>query len=211
MTPNFKNKALVTLKPDDDLILLQIYDGYFHRKLPSFLICRSKLAAVADGTENSTVDTDLSHALRIYRQKEQLTFVAHYILDEDINGRFSGISERFTLPVADVLRVLTFNASVTRFILKNQSLQQARIELAFNAHRKISELIKDPIEKRALSKAFRDNFRYGRDTEVFITRDFCGFFFEVIDGYCGGLIRHERQIRGRNGNYYKHVYYSTHT
>ncbi len=211
MTPNFKNKALVTLKPDDDFVALQIYDGMIRRRLSTFLINREKLAAVAEGTEGSMLDSDLDNTLRVYRQKAELKFVVFYVRNESNDGRFEGIAERFTLPITDVLNVLVCNSTVTRVIYKNQSLQQARIEFGFNAHRAIKEIIQDPVEKRALIKAFRDSFRYGKNEEIFITDDYNGFFFQVIGSFCGGLIRHEREVMGRDGNYYRHVCYEIHT
>ncbi len=214
MTYNhFVDKALMTMKPSsDNFIALQIYDATIRRRLSTFLITREKLAAVAEGTTLSILDSDLNNTLRIYRSgNDLLKFVLYYVRHEDSIGRFEGLAERFVLPVSDILQVLVCDHEVTRIIRKNQPLEQARIEIGFNAHRRIKEICKDPIEKRALSKAFRDHFMYGKDEEVFITDDFDGFFFELIGSYNGGLIRHEGKAMGRDGKLHPCIRYEIHT
>ncbi len=209
---HFIDLARVSFKPDDEFVALQIYDGTIRRRLSTFLICRDKLAALAEGTTPAMLDSDLNNTLRVYRSgNDLLKFTVYFVRHEDNLGRFEGIAERFVLPVSDILQVLVLNSEITRLIRKNQPLEQARIELGFNAHRRIKELCKDPIEKRALSKAFRDHFMYGKGEEVFITDDFDGFFFELIGSYNGGLIRHEGKVLGRDKKLRPSIHYEIHT
>ncbi len=213
MTYNhFVDKALMTMKPSsDNFIALQIYDATIRRRLSTFLITREKLAAVAEGATSSMLDSDLNNTLRVYRTENELKFTVYFVRSEDDYGRFDGISERFVLPVTDVLNVLVFNRTVVRVIHKNQPLEQARIEIGFNAHRRIKEICKDPIEKRALSKAFRDHFMYGKGEEVFITDDYDGFFFQIANSFNGGLIRHEGEAMGRDKKLHPCIRYEIHT
>ncbi len=209
---HFMDLARISFKPDDEFVALQIYDGTIRRRLSTFLICRDKLAAVAGGTTPAMLDSDLNNTLHVYRSgNDLLKFTVYYVRHEDSLGRFEGIAERFVLTVSDILQVLVCGNELTRLVHKNQPLEQARIELGFNAHRRIKELCKDPIEKRALSKAFRDHFMYGKDEEVFITDDFDGFYFQITGSFNGGLIRHEDKVMGRDGKLRSCIHYEVHT
>ncbi len=207
---HFTDKALVTFSPDlDDLVTLRIYDGFLRQRLMSFLINRGKLYAMATGKANSMLDSDLHNFIKAYRMGNKLSFYVYYARNEnEYTGKYEGFTERFSIPVADILNMLLTNHDLTRVICKNPPREKAKLELSFNAHRAVGKMSR--IERRAFSKAMRDFFYYG-ESSIFLTTDYDGFFFTQEDSFSGGLIRHEREGKGRDKKLHLCVYYSIHT
>ncbi len=211
MTLNhFADKALVTFRPDlEDLVTLRIYDGFLRRRLMSFLINHSKLYSIATGKTNSMLDSDLNSFLKVYRMGNRLSFYVYYVRNEnEFTGQYDGFTERFSVPVTDILNMLLTNQDLTRVICKNPPREKAKLELSFNAHRAIGKMSR--IERRAFSKAMRDFFYYG-ECSVFLTTDFDGFFFTQEDSFSGGLVKNLTTIIGKDKQLHTCYSYSVHT
>ncbi len=207
---HFADKALVTFSPDlEDLVTLRIYDGFLRQRLMSFLINRSKLYAVATGKSGCMLDSDLNNFLKVYRMGNKLSFFVYYVRNEnEYTGQYEGFTERFRIPVTDILNMLLTNQDLTRVICKNPPRKKAKLELSFNAHQAVAKMSR--IERRAFSKAMRDSFYYG-ESSVFLTTDYDGFYWSQENSFSGGLIRHEHEVKGRDKKLHHCVYYSIHT
>lgn len=119
--------------------------------------------------------------------------------------RVTGFCQAFELP-ADLIRRAMDGEKITYLYRPNYALPKIVAQCT------PADIVSDPLKRRALSKALRDNFRYHNAGRVILLPDGPNDFFFRIEGerFSGGLIlnQNSRRINGRESTEY---YYTVHT
>lgn len=148
-------------------------------------------------------EQDCGNFVRVLTFRGRVTFDFAWL--DGLGDRVTGFRQTFELP-ADLIRRAMDGEKVTYLCRPNYALPKIVAQCT------PASIVSDPLKRRALSKALRDNFRYYGAGRVILSSDGPNDFFFRIDGerLSGGLIlsQHSRQVNGRERTGY---YYSVHT
>lgn len=199
---------LITSK-DDLFIKLMTYSrergwrGYFYAT-------KDKLLEALEN--NATLhDRDIYSHLEAFPSGNSCWKFRIMWIDSDGGDDVHGFIQNLTIPRENLLAAIGGNSST---FISRPNMPSARI--IFDSQKNIRNICKDPLRKRALSKAMRDSFRWN-GSKITLYNDYPHSFFFVESSsderrlMSGGLILHDRQVIGGNGQRYAHYYYSVHT
>lgn len=204
-TNNHQDKTLVKLTPDDTFIALQTYD-VLHGKSSRFYISIAMLKHWLEETSNTTfLDVDLQNTLKMTLTGEEIYTVINW-LNVTNQGTVSGFQQTFYIPISLLARAL-FGEKI-RFTVSRNAESKAHVALSFAGAKRLLSLSK--LERRAFSKAIRDNFRW-KNSNVTLSADFGKDFFFREETMCGGLCLHEIIVHGKDGADHTGIRYSVHT
>lgn len=191
-----RDNVKVTLSNSNGLLAVSTYSRVCGRH-GRFLFVKNLL------DDGEVCEQDCGNFVRVLTFRGRVTFNFAWL--DGLGDRVTGFRQTFELP-ADLIRRAMNGEKVTYLY---------RPDCAFPkivAQRASAKIIRDPLKRRALSKALRDNFHYRNAGRVILSSDGPNDFFFRIDGerLSGGLIlsQRSRQINGRERTGY---YYSVHT
>jgi len=204
--PNAPN-VLVKFSTDETFVAISTYCRG-HGRRGRFLIACDRLRALLGGTVGTLYDSDCGHHLTA-TLRNGLLFLTLDWLSEYSDGTLRGFRQRVELPVEAVADSLATGQPFTHLYRPTES--RARID-ASHAGQALHDACADPITRRSLSKALRDNFRWRADTVTLYRDGAMDFFFRTASGCpaCGGLVLHHTTVSTPVGMRPKY-YYGVHT
>ena len=149
MSISYASSVRITFVPDGSFISLTTYSRR-HGKSQRFLLSKANVTAFLDGTVPELYDADLNNFLHgSYANAETIHLRITWLTGSE---HLTGYWESFDLPVK--LLVAAVNNQPVKYLVNN-AVTQCPITLAASAQKMIHNL--NQVERRALSKALRDN------------------------------------------------------
>ena len=149
-------------------------------------------------------DADLNNFLRVwYVDAGTVSFRITWLSGSE---QVSGHIKTLDLPVSILTAAL--NDVPCRYLV-NQDVHQCLVILKPSAHRMIHHL--NRLERRALSKALRDNWHRPREETISLYADWNNSFYFQAETISGGLCQHTDTITGKDRKPRKRIRYSVHT
>ena len=202
----YADATLVTLKPEGDHLISLTTTSRAHGRSERFLMAKDPLEAFVRDEIGHVVDIDLDNIVSVYRcGHDLLVFTVRWLRCQAFN-RLAGRKESFDLPLSVLEEVL---AGYPASYLFENVICQCPVKLSPSAHKQISTL--NRLERRALSKALRDNFHYRYSEQIGIFADWNKDLFFNADAMSGGLCMHKSSVTGRDGKPHNSIRYSVHT
>lgn len=207
---NFTDHAILNLSADEHTIVLHAFTAA-HGHSQRFYMSTMRFASwLRQKPSESFLDVDLAMFLQAYRIDDNKVFFRVSFTRISGDNTLSGYQLSFDVPVETLEQVLT-GASARLLVDTVSRHEQARLHFSASAQAQIAVYAKDQKKRRALSKALRDNFSYGRSSKITLYGDIDGFYFVEEDGICGGLVHHTSTVRGRDGKTHTAHSFSVHT
>ena len=199
------HSVLVSFIPDGNFIALTTLSRQYHRS-PRFLLSIDIANAFMDGTSLVLYDNDLNNFISAYYvDADTLLFRITWL--QNIGGdQLRGRIESFELP-ADLLADAINGNPEKRIVCKDVS--QCPIVIKPSAQRMISRL--NQLERRALSKALRDNWHWSHSERIKLYADWNSSFYFDSETISGGLCQHTDTIKGKDEKPHHRIRYSVHT
>ena len=197
--------VLVSLIPDGSFIVLTTTSrryGKSRRFLMSIELAKSFL----DGTNPVLYDSDLNNFLSVYYVDANTLLFRVFWLQNTGTDQLSGHQESFELPAGMLFEAINGNPGKC---ITNKPAAQCPIIVNPSAQNMIRDMNKP--ERRALSKALRDNWHWSHAETINLYKDWNSSFCFVSDTISGGLCRHVDMITGRDGKPRERIRYSVHT
>ena len=207
MNVYFGRHAIVTLEPNDRFITLRTLDALHGRSCRMFVDGKRLYCWLDTPTGDSFMDYDCGSFIVMHRYGS-VVHVRQTWVQVDLQNNLCGYTQNFDLPVADLFAVLVAEITVKTLVAIESKRGHASITITNGAHRQIKAL--DKRQRRALSKAMRDNFRW-KDSHVCLYADWEKDFSFVDQHMNGGLCLHETFVIGRDGKRHSKLYYQVHT
>lgn len=190
------NSIKVTLSYANGLLAVSTYSRACKRR-GRFLFVHNLL------NDGEVCEQDCGNFARVLTFNENVTFNFAWL--DGCGDRVTGFRQTFELPAELIRRAM--NGERVTYLYRPETRTTKIV-----VKRTLAGIINDPLKRRALSKALRDNFRYHNAGRVVLSSYGPNDFFFRVDGerFSGGLIlsRRSRQINGRERTGY---YYSVHT
>ena len=186
------HSTLVSLIPDGSFISLTTHSRRYS-KSQRFLLSKANVTAFLDGTVPELYDADLNNFLHgSYADAETIHLRISWLTGSE---HLTGHKESFDLPVK--LLVAAVNDQPAKYLVNN-AVTQCPITLAASAQKMIHNL--NQVERRALSKALRDNWYWRYPEDLTLYADWNDSFYFHTETICGGLCRHDDTVRGKDGS-----------
>ena len=203
MSISYASSVRITFVPDGSFISLTTYSRR-HGKSQRFLLSKANVTAFLDGTVPELYDADLNNFLHgSYANAETIHLRITWLTGSE---HLTGYWESFDLPVK--LLVAAVNNQPVKYLVNN-AVTQCPITLAASAQKMIHNL--NQVERRALSKALRDNWYWRYPEDLTLYADWNDSFYFHTETICGGLCRHTDTVRGKDGKPHNRIRYSVHT
>ena len=197
------HSSLVSLIPDGSFISLTTYSCRYG-KSQRFLLSKANVTAFLDGIVPELYDADLNNFLHgSYADAETIHLRITWLTGSE---HLTGYWESFDLPVK--LLVAAVNNQPVKYLVNN-TVTQCPITLTASAQKMIHNL--NQVERRALSKALRDNWYWQYPENLTLYADWNDSFYFHTATICGGLCRHDDTVRGKDGKPHNRIRYSVHT
>lgn len=205
------NNILVKLERyGTDYLRLKVYDRVHGSSGWGFLIDQEKLAKALNEQAESIIEQDGYNYLSM--RKVDNVWVATLTVLEGDSDMLRGYRTTINIPEADFkLLLLKYETDIRWVHRPHNSASKIKYRGKLPA-----EILKNGIIRRAFVNGLKNSFRWGSASTINIYPEGDGSFFfaETINGkraLCGGLIRHTRRVRGKDGNAYEAVCYNVHT
>ena len=194
---------LVSFVPDGDFISLTTYSRR-HGKSQRFLLSKANVTAFINDTVPELYDADLNNFLHgSYADADTIHLRITWLTGSE---KLTGYWESFALPVK--LLSAAVNNEPVRYLIHN-TIAQCPIALAASAQQMVHNL--DMLERRALSKALRDNWYWRYPEDLTLYADWNDSFYFHTETICGGLCRHADTVPGADRKPHLRIRYSVHT
>ncbi len=197
--------VLVSLVPDGNFIGLTTISRCYRRS-PRFLMSIDLTKSFLDGTNPILYDSDLNNFLSVYYVDAETLLFRVYWLQNTGADQLAGHQESFELPAEMLSAAVSGNPGKR---ITNRSVFQCPITIRPSAQRMIHDLNK--LERRALSKALRDNWHWSHAEPINLYADWNDSFYFDSETICGGLCQHTDTIIGKDRNPHQRIKYTVHT
>lgn len=207
----FATSILVCFHLASEFLSIHTVD-HVHRRSQRFLVNTPKLSKWLNDNDGSTFyDHDLSNFLEIYRFSDtKLTMRLTWLTLHDSHGHnLHGYQQTFILPVETLRHALC--GFRTKVLVDPELIPQSKLVFSESAQAQIRKICRDPKAKKALVKAFRDNFHWRDADEIYLVADWRDDLYFTTEGMNGGLCRHDSIVRGKDGKAYTAIKYQIHT
>ena len=208
MNTYFGRHAIITIESTGSFITLKTYDAQHGNSMRMYIDSDKLYHWIDSEALSSFLDHDCGSFTIMHRVNKNtievhLTWL-HSIGCDNVNGYV----QNFVLHADTLMGVLLTGDSVRKLVALDDQPRQAKITITNGAHRQIRALNKQ--QRRALSKAMRDSFRW-RDSYICLYADWGNDFAFVEQKMSGGLCLHDTRISGKDRKPHSKLYYQVHT
>ena len=207
MNSYFGCHAIITIEANERFMTLRTLDA-LHGHSCRMFIDSDRLYRWLDKPDTSSfMDYDCGSFVIMHRRNDNVH--AHQTwVQSDCHHGIRGYTQDFDLVADDLLAVLVAGVRIRKLTELEGKRGQAEITITNGAQRQIRKL--DKLQRRALSKALRDSFKW-KDSHVCLYADWGNDFAFVEQQMSGGLCLHETKVIGRDGKFHRKVCYQVHT
>lgn len=207
MNTIFGRHTIVTIEACADCMTLRTLDAQHGRSCRMFIDGDALYHWLDKPTGSSFMDYDCGSFIVMHRREETVHVHQTWVQSEVLKG-IRGYVQDFDLAVDDLLAVLVAGVRIRKLAELEGKRGQASITITDGAHRQIRAL--DKLQRRALSKALRDGFRW-KGSQVCLYADWDKDFSFIDQRMNGGLCLHETRVIGRDGKFHRKLCYQVHT
>lgn len=208
MNNYYGRHAIVTIESTGSFITLKTYDAQ-HGNSMRMYIDSNKLYRWIDSEAQSVFLNHDCGSFTILRRISKETISVRLTWLHTIGcGNVKGYTQDFDFHDDDLMAVLLTGDRVRKLAALEGKSRQAQITITNGAHRQIRALNKQ--QRRALSKAMRDSFRW-KDSHICLYADWGNDFAFVEQKMSGGLCLHDTRISGKDRKPHSKLYYQVHT
>lgn len=208
MNTCFGRHAIVTIESTGSFVTLKTYDAQHGNSMRMYLDSDKLYRWIDSEAQSSFLDHDCGSFTIMHRVSKERISVRLTWLYSVGGGNLSGHAQNFDLQADDLMAVLLTGDRVRKLAALEDKSRQAQITITNGAHRQIRTLGKQ--QRRALSKAMRDSFKW-KDSHVCLYTDWDKDFSFVDQCMNGGMCLHETRVIGRDGKFHRKLHYQVHT
>ena len=208
MNTYFGRHAIITIESTGSFITLKTYDAQHGNSMRMYIDSDKLYHWIDSEAQSSFLDHDCGSFTNMHRMSKERISVRLTWLHSIGNGNVNGYIQRFELLADDLMAVLLTGDRVRKLTALDERIRQAQITITNGAHRQIRALNKQ--QRRALSKAMRDSFRW-KDSHICLYADWGNDFAFVEQKMSGGLCLHDTRISGKDRKPHSKLYYQVHT
>ena len=205
----YPDAILVSLSLSERFLVIRTTD-YAHGKSERFYASVDAFRCLLD--KNTPVhDFDLRNSLQAHWASEkEIAFCFTWLHLIGPRNDVHGYQQRFLLP-QDKLEAALNGDRVKLVLLEPEGNKRCPIVFTVSANEIVRRIVRNPLKKRALSKALRDHFRWQSGERVTLYRDCREDFLFSTCTIDGGLCLHQREVRGKDGMKHVAYEYTVHT
>lgn len=208
MNTYFGHHAIVTIESTGSFVTLKTYDAQQGNSMRMYIDASKLYHWIDNEAQSAYIDHDCGSFTILRRMSKEIISVRLTWLYAIGSGNVTGYTQEFDLQTDDVMAVLLTEDRVRTLISLDSKPRQAQITITNGAHRQIRTL--DKQQRRALSKAMRDSFKW-KNSSLCLYADWgCDFSF-VEQKLSGGLCLHNTRVPGKDKKLHSKLSYQVHT
>ena len=208
MNSYYGHHAIVTLSSTGEFITLRTYDTQHGSSMRMYLSSDKIYRWIDSEAQSAYPDHDCGSFTIMRRVSKTCISIQLTWLHSAGVGNVKGYVQCFDIAADDLMAVLITGNRVRKLVSLNGRPRQAQITITNGAHRQIRALNKH--QRRALSKAMRDSFKW-KDSCLCLYADWGSDFSFVEQKLSGGLCLHDTRISGKDHRLHSKLYYQVHT
>ena len=208
MNNYYGRHAIVTIESTGSFITLKTYDAQHGNSMRMYIDSDKLYRWIDSEAQSSFLDHDCGSFTIMHRVSQERVSVRLTWLYSVGGGNLSGHAQNFDLHADDLMTVLLTGDRVRKLAALDERIRQAQITITNGAHRQIRALNKQ--QRRALSKAMRDSFKW-KNSCLCLYADWGNDFAFVEQKMIGGLCLHDTRISGKDKKLHSKLIYQVHT
>ena len=208
MNEFFGRHAVITLTLSDNFVILQTLDALNGRSMRMYIDAGKLYRWIDSDAQGAFIDYDCGSFTLIRRESCETVHVHQTWIQSSIRNTVRGYTQDFTLAIDDLLAVLVAGIDIRQLVSLDGKPMQACITITDGVHRRIGRMNK--LQRRALSKALRDGFRW-KDSHICLYTDWNDDFAFVEQRMSGGLCLHKTRVIGEDSKPHDKLSYQVHT
>ena len=208
MNTYFGRHAIVTIESTDIFVTLKTYDALHGSSMRMYIDANKLYHWIDSEAQSAYIDHDCGSFTILRRMSKEIISVRLTWLNAIGDGNVTGYTQEFDLQTDDVMAVLLAEDRVRTLVSLDSKLCQAQITITNGAHRQIKTL--DKHQRRALSKAMRDSFKW-KNSSLCLYADWGNDFSFVDQRLNGGLCLHNTHVPGKDKKLHSKLSYQVHT
>ena len=208
MNTYFGRHAIVTIESTGSFVTLKTYDAQHGNSMRMYIDANKLYRWIDIEAQSAFVDHDCGSFTILRRINKETIAVRLTWLNAIGGGNVTGYTQEFDLRTDDLMAVLLTEDRVRTLVSLDSKPRQAQITITNGAHRQIRAL--DKHQRRALSKAMRDSFRW-KNSSLCLYADWGNDFSFVEQKLSGGLCLHSSRVAGKDKKLHNKLCYQVHT
>ena len=208
MNTYFGHHAIVTIESTGSFVTVKTYDAQHGNSMRMYIDASKLYHWIDNEAQSAYIDHDCGSFTILRRMSKEIISVRLTWLYAIGSGNVTGYTQEFDLQTDDVMAVLLTEDRVRTLISLDSKPRQAQITITNGAHRQIKTL--DKHQRRALSKAMRDSFRW-KNSSLCLYADWGNDFSFVEQKLSGGLCLHNTCVPGKDKKLHSKLCYQVHT
>lgn len=208
MNTFFGRHAIVTIESTGSFITLKTYDAQHGNSMRMYIESDTLYRWIDCEAQTAFLDHDCGSFMILRRISKETISVRLTWLHAIGGSNVKGYTQEFDLQADDLMAVLLTGDRVRTLVSLDDKPRQAQIMITNGAHRQIRAL--DKHQRRALSKAMRDSFKW-KNSCLCLYADWGSDFSFVEQKMSGGLCLHDTRVAGKDKQLHSKLYYSIHT
>ena len=208
MNNYYGRHAIVTIESTGSFITLKTYDAQHGNSMRMYIDSDKLYHWIDSEAQSSFLDHDCGSFTIMHRVNKN-TIEVHLTWLHSIGcSNLGGYVQNFVLHTDALMAVLLTGDRVRKLVALDDQPRQANITITNGAHRQIRML--DKQQRRALSKAMRDSFKW-KNSCLCLYADWGNDFAFVEQKMIGGLCLHDTRISGKDKKLHSKLIYQVHT
>lgn len=208
MNNYFGRHAIVTIESTDIFVTLKTYDALHGSSMRMYIDANKLYRWIDSEAKSAFIDHDCGSFTILRRMNKKIISVRLTWLHAIGGGNVEGYTQEFDLLTDDLMAILLTEDRVRKLVSLGDNHRQAQITVTNGAHRQVRAL--DKHQRRALSKALRDSFKW-KNSCLCLYADWGSDFSFVEQKLSGGLCLHSSRIAGKDKKLHSKLCYQVHT
>ena len=208
MNNYFGRHAIVTIESTGNFVTLKTYDTLHGNSMRMYIDANKLYHWIDSEAQSAYIDHDCGSFTILRRMSKETISVRLTWLHAIGGGNVKGYTQEFDLLTDDLMAVLLTDDRVRTLVSLDDKPSQAQLTITNGAHRQIRAL--DKHQRRALSKALRDSFKW-KNSCLCLYADWGSDFSFVEQKLSGGLCLHNTRVAGKDKKLHSKLCYQVHT